>query len=82
MANVDLPSWHVLGDQVREEETLAPTGTGLKREYIVPYMIDSGPAKGSTQQIRVLPADFTPDQVRAEIEQHLAALHGVAMLGG
>jgi hypothetical protein len=77
----DLPDYHVLGDQIREDTTLHPSGNGLLTVHEVPFRIDSGPAKGSQHVVRVEPADFTPAAVKAAIEEHLSNIHGVASLG-
>lgn len=78
---MDMPQWHVNGAGIREETTLADTGTGIDYVYVVPYVIDSGPARGSTGVVRVVQEDFTPDEVKSRIETMVAAKHGIASLG-
>jgi hypothetical protein len=81
VAEQQLPDWHVLGDQIKEQTTLAPSGNGLATYYEIPYRIDSGPARGSEHVVRVDPRDFTPASVQNMIEEHLSAVHGTATLG-
>jgi hypothetical protein len=81
VADLQVPDWHVLGDQIRENTTLAPGGNGLATYYEVPYRIDSGPARGSEHVVRVDPRDFTPAQVESLILEHLNNVHGTASLG-
>lgn len=81
MAAKELPDWHVLGDQIREESSLAPSGQGIETLWQVPYMIDSGPAKGSQHVVRLDPRQFTPADVEQAIREHLSNVHGVAGLG-
>jgi hypothetical protein len=77
----NLPDYHVLGDQIQEETTLAPGGAGIQQVYNVPYRVDSGPAMGSQHTVRVAPSEFTPARVQDLIEQHLNSVHGVAQIG-
>jgi hypothetical protein len=72
--------WHVLGDQIKEQTTLAPGGNGLETVYEVPYIIDSGPATGSQHAVRVSPRDFTPANVAQKIAADAATVHGVGSL--
>lgn len=76
----DLPHWHVEGKQVHEDTTLGEGGTGLVTEWVVPFTIDDGPAKGTTHEIRVAPRDFTPAAVKQAITESLNSVHGVASL--
>jgi hypothetical protein len=76
----DLPHWHVEGAQVHEETSLGTGNSGLVQQWIVPYTIDDGPAKGTTQQVTVAPRDFTQAGVKAAIEEHLNNVHLVAGL--
>lgn len=80
MAN-ETPAWHVLGDQIREETVLAPSGTGLQMQYVVPYTIDSGPAKGHQAAVRIAPGDYTEAGVQAAITDAVRTTHGIAGLG-
>lgn len=81
MANTELPHWHVIGDQVREQASLAPSGTGIETMWEVPYMVDSGPAKGSQHKVLIDPRDFVPATVEQAIREHLSNVHNVAQLG-
>ena len=77
---MDAPQWHVLGDQIREETILAPSGRGLQTVYEVPYQTDTGPAAGSQHVVRVDPRDFSPGTIAERIRADAATVHGVAQL--
>lgn len=79
MAN-DLPHWHVDAAQMRQETTLAPTGSGLITHWIVPYVIDDGPAKGTTHQVLIDPREFNEAHVKQAITEALNSVHSVASL--
>lgn len=76
-----LPAWHVLGDQIATNTTLLPGAAGLAQVHDIPYMIDSGPAKGLIRHVQVSPSEFTPDSVQAAIVEDLSATHLIASLG-
>lgn len=76
----NLPAWHVLGDQIATNTTLLPGAAGLAQVHDIPYMIDSGPAKGLIRHVQVSPADFTPATVQDQIVQDLSATHLIASL--
>lgn len=75
----EVPAWHVLGDQIRSEDSMG--ATGLIPVYVVPYMIDSGPAKGHQGVAKFTVDDYNPDEVQREIEAQVATTHSVADLG-
>lgn len=77
----DLPQWHVLGPQITQETQLGPGSTGLRSVYVIPYMVDSGPAKGSIHKVEVDPRDFNEATVARLIEAGLNDVHRVAGLG-
>lgn len=79
--NETLPGWHVLGDQIREDTVLAPNGSGLQLEYVVPYTICSGPAKGHQGVVRVAPGDYNEAAVEKAITDAVRTTHGIANLG-
>lgn len=81
MTTPDNPTWHVLGDQITEDTQLSATGTGLAQVYVVPYVIDSGPARGHRGTVKVAPADFTEQHVRDLITGAVGRTHAVAGLG-
>ncbi len=80
MASTDGVEWHVpQGGQVLTTD-IAPSGTGFIDIWEVTYMIDSGPARGSTGKVRI-PADVaTPGLVRDTIAEQVSHMHGVASL--
>lgn len=77
----DIPHWHVLGNQIREEDTLPASGPGLVHVHVVPYMIDSGPAKGQTGEVRVPDEDYVPATVESMINAKTSTTHAIGGLG-
>lgn len=75
-------TWHVLGDQITQGTDLKPNGTGLQDFYQVPYLIDSGPAKGHQGAVKIPAGPGWQDQVAAAISAQVAATHTVAGLTG
>jgi hypothetical protein len=78
----DPPSWHVDAQGIREDTRLHPTQNGLLTEHVIPYVIDSGPAKGTRHEVRVGPPDFTGEGVRQAIVVHANNVHQIASLAG
>lgn len=76
----DLPSWHVLGDQIRKTTTLMPNSNTIGTVYEVTYQVDSGPAKGTRHDLAIPERDFTEAQVKSLIETDLNNVHRVAGL--
>jgi hypothetical protein len=79
MAN-GIIEWHVLGAQITQSTTLAPGGGGIVDVYEVPYMIDSGAAKGSTYTISVPASSYNADEVKRLITVDVGTHHDVAGL--
>ena len=75
-----LPAWHVLGDQITTTTVPAPGMNGLIDLHVVPYMIDSGPAAGTTRLIKVVTDNFTPDYLQNAIVTDLSNVHRIASL--
>ena len=75
-------SWHVLGDQITQGTDLKPNGTGLQDYYQVPYLIDSGPAKGHQGSVKVPAGAGWQDLVGPAIQAQVDATHTVANLSG
>lgn len=75
-----LPAWHVLGDQITTNTTLLPGAAGLAQVHDIPYMVDSGPARGLIRHVQVRPEDFVPATVQDAIVADLSATHGIASL--
>jgi hypothetical protein len=78
----EVPSWHVLADKIREEDTIGDVGQGLIHVHIIPYRIDSGPARGQFGEIRVPDEDYTPDTVEGMINAKTATTHAIGGLKG
>jgi hypothetical protein len=76
---LDIPDYHVIGEQIREEPMLLPGNGGVQQVHVIPYRIDSGPAQGHTGEVRVVPEDYTPDSVRQAIEDKIATTN---LIGG
>ena len=75
-----LPDWHVDSANVHQETTLGTGNSGLVTQWVVPFVLDSGPAKGSTHEVRVDPRDFTASGVADAIKTSLNDIHGVTSL--
>ena len=75
-----LAAYHVLGDAISTETQLNPAGTGIQDVHVIPYMIDSGPAKGTTRSVKVTPQNYTTDGVKQAIEADLNVTHQIASL--
>jgi len=73
-------TWHVLGDQIHQSTTLAPGGAGIVDVWEVPYMIDSGPAKGHQGMVSVPASSYSPDEVKRLITVAVGTTHDVAGL--
>ena len=79
---MDMPTYHVIGDEITQTTVLAPGGSGIRDVFQVPYRIDSGPATGHMGTVSV-PADvFSREAVQAAIEGQVADVHNVAGLRG
>jgi hypothetical protein len=70
--------WHITSQQLTTE--ISDVGTGFQSVWEVRYLIDSGPAAGTTGLIRVPAGQHTADNVKAAIDAQVAALHSVANL--
>lgn len=80
MTTPDIPNWHVDPAGIHEETELPEHGTGLRLVHVVPYVIDSGPARGHHGTVRVTGDDFTADMVGEAIDADVLAHHLVANL--
>lgn len=79
---MDPVTWHVLGDQITQTTTLKAGGGGIADVYEVPYMVDSGPAKGHVGQVQIAASAFNQANVTAAIQAQVGAVHSVAGLSG
>lgn len=80
MTTPDIPNWHVDKAGIREETVLPEHGTGLQLVHVVPYVIDSGPARGHHGVVRVSDDDFTADMVGQTIDADVLRHHLIAPL--
>jgi hypothetical protein len=72
--------WHVVPQGQRLTTVLTNAGTGFTDVWEVTYMIDSGPAKGTTGQVRVPAAQYNAETVKATIDAQVQHMHNVASL--
>lgn len=79
---MDNATWHVVGDQIVQTSTLKPGGGGIIDVYEVPYVIDSGPAKGHTGRVSIAANNFTKANVAEAVQQQVNAVHDVATVTG
>lgn len=73
-------TWHILPGGQRQTTQLTQAGTGFTDVWEITYMIDSGPAKGTTGMVRVPVYQYNAEVVKAAIDQQVANIHNVAAL--
>jgi hypothetical protein len=73
-------TWHVLGDQIEQTTTLKPGGGAILDVYNVPYMIDSGPARGHTGTVQIASTALNPETIKGAIDAQVGAVHVIAGL--
>lgn len=76
-----LAAYHVVGNGMTIETQLNAAGTGIEDVHVVPYVIDSGPARGQRRTVKVPQSEFTPDGVKLAVESDLNNAHLIAGLG-
>lgn len=74
-------AYHVVGSSFAIETRLNDAGTGIEDVHVIPYVIDSGPARGQRRTVKVTDGDYTLEGVRAAIESDLNNTHQIAGLG-
>lgn len=72
--------WHIIPNGQRQVTTLAPTGAGFVDVIEITYMIDEGPAAGSTFTTRIPAAMYTPDNVAKTINGEVHTHNEIAGL--
>ena len=77
-----LAAYHVVGSAFSIETRLNEAGTGIEDVHVIPYVIDSGPAKGQRRSVKVPESQYNLDGVRTAIESDLNTTHQIAQLGG
>lgn len=70
--------WHVTGQ--RQNTQLNPAGNGFQDVWEVSYMVDSGPATGTTGKVTVPQPQYTPENVAGMIDAQVEAHDRVASL--
>jgi hypothetical protein len=73
-------AYHVGKPPYQMEPRLNENGTGIEDVHVIPYVIDSGPAKGHKGQVKVPHAEFNVDTTRAMIEEQVDTHHDIAGL--
>jgi hypothetical protein len=73
-------AYHVDGPAITTTTRLKANGEGIEDVHRVPYVIDSGPAKGLRRTVDVPSAGYTTESVKSAIESDLATTHAVASL--
>ncbi len=71
-------AWHVTGQNLTTQ--ISDSGTGFESVWEVRYMIDGGPAQGTTGLVRVPAALFNAASVKAAIDAQVYHIHNVASL--
>lgn len=74
-------AYHVMGANITTETRLHPNGTGIQDVHVVPYKIESGPAKGVVRAVKVPHEEYTPAAVKTAIESDVDLTHDIASLG-
>jgi hypothetical protein len=78
--NTETPDWHVVPNAAHPDTVLTDGPPGIETIWRVPYVIDSGPAKGARHIADVPAAMFHADGVKEAVMQHAANVHAVAQL--
>jgi hypothetical protein len=75
-----MAAYHVGRPPYPLEPRLSESGTGIEDVHVIPYHIDSGPAKGHKGTVKIPHADFTVDNVRSAIETDVDMHHQIAAI--
>lgn len=73
--------YRVIGANITTETRLHPNGTGIQDVHVVPYRIESGPAKGVIRSVKVPTEEFNADNVKLAIEDDVNKTHDIASIG-
>jgi hypothetical protein len=73
-------AYHVVGDAMALEPRLNAAGTGIEDVHVVPYVIDSGPARGHRGAVKVPHPHWSPEAARAAVEADVDTHHDVASI--
>lgn len=80
MAETQGVRWHVVPGGQRLTTVLTNAGTGFTDVWEVTYEVDSGPAAGTTGQVRVPAAQYNAETVKAAIAAQVSHQHNIASL--
>lgn len=72
--------WHIVQGGQRLTTVLTTAGNGFQDVWEITYMIDSGPAQGTTGVIRVPAAQYSAEVVKAAINEQAQHMHNIAGL--
>lgn len=78
MANA---AYRVHGGAIHTESQLNEAGTGIEDVHVVPFTIDSGPARGHRGQVKVPHSQWSPETASAALDDEVNRVHAVASLG-
>lgn len=74
-------AYHVGKPPYKLEPQLSESGTGIVDVHVIPYHIDSGPAKGHHGHVKIPHPEFTVETTRAAIESDVDMHHDIAGIG-
>lgn len=80
MAKTGDVEWHIVPGGQRLTTQLTSAGNGFMDVWEVPYMVDSGPAVGTSGTVRVPATQYNAEVVKAAIDAQVTHLHNVASL--
>jgi hypothetical protein len=72
--------WHIPQGGQRQSTQLMPNATGFQEVWEITYVIDSGPATGTSGTVTVPAAFYNADYVKQTIDQAVAHVDAVAGL--
>jgi len=80
MAEVNGVKWHIVDGGQRLTVTLTNSGTGFIDVWEVTYMVDSGPATGTTGMVRIPVSQLNAEVVKAAVNAQVLHMHDIASL--
>ncbi len=73
-------TWHVVDGGQRLTTVLTTAGNGFQDVWEITYMIDSGPAQGTTGVVRIPASQFNAEVVKAAVNAQALHMHNIAGL--
>lgn len=80
MAEANGFNWHIVDGGQRLTTVLTTAGNGFQDVWEITYMIDSGPAQGTTGVVRVPASQYNAEVVKAAINEQAQHMHNIAGL--